>query len=65
MTQRTTTNGGMWMPPWRRKGHFRYYVRVALRNRSWHRFWVARWFWSGGRIGPVPQGYSKDYWQWQ
>lgn len=50
----------------KRHGQLRYYIRAALRERRgkrWRRFWVARWFWSCGRLGPVPVMYSADYWE--
>jgi hypothetical protein len=49
----------------KRHGQLRYYLRAARRERwgrKWQRFWVARWFWSAGRLGVVPVGYSPDYW---
>lgn len=48
-----------------REGQLRYYLAAAKRERwgrKWNRFWSARWFWSAGRIGPLPQGYGADYW---
>lgn len=49
----------------RRIGQFRYYLRATARapwGQKWNRFWSARWFWSCGRIGSIPVGYSSDYW---
>lgn len=49
-----------------RKGQLRYYLRAATREpwgRKWSRFWAARWFWSAGRLGPVPVFYEADYWR--
>lgn len=51
-----------------RKGQLRYYLRAAKREpwgRKWNRFWSARWFWSAGRIGPIPYNYKKSYWRRQ
>lgn len=50
-----------------RRGQLRYYLRVAFREwrnprRAWQRFWAGRWFWSAGRLGPVPNLYSAEYW---
>lgn len=53
-----------------RVGQLRYYLRASAREyrqyglrRALRRFWVARWFWSCGRIGVVPMGHSSDYWR--
>lgn len=49
-----------------RKGQLRYYIKAARREhrgKRWQRFWVARWFWSCGRIGPVPDMYHENYWR--
>lgn len=49
-----------------RKGQLRYYIRATARERwgrKWNRFWSARWFWSAGRLGPIPVGYRADYWR--
>lgn len=68
MTRPTTSDDCEAAPRGRREGQFAYYVEAAKRERGgprckWRRFWVARWFWSAGRIGPVPMGYRKDYWR--
>ncbi len=47
------------------KGQLRYYLRATWREpwgRKWSRFWTGRWFWSAGRIGPVPNFYDTEYW---
>lgn len=47
-----------------------YYLRAAWHEtrsrglrRGIRRFWVGRWFWSCGHIGPVPNGYARSYWK--
>lgn len=49
-----------------RKGQLRYYLRATMREpwgRKWNRFWSGRWYWSAGRLGPVPMGHVRDYWR--
>lgn len=52
-------------PRGNRKGQLRYYLRAVRYEpwgRKWNRFWASRWFWSAGRLGPVPVMYSSHYW---
>lgn len=57
--------------PRTRRDHLRYYARAAFggtrRHYGWRRaakhFWSARWWWSGGLMGPQPSGYGKDAWR--
>lgn len=55
----------------RRRDHLAYYLRVVLTHdlpnygirRAWNHLWSARWYWSGGFLGPIPVGKTKDGWK--
>lgn len=57
-------------PKGTKRGQLRYYLHAAFREyrergsrRAWNRFWAGRWFWSAGRLGPIPMFYLADYWR--